>query len=311
MGKVFSIPLLVLVLVPLMLSQCSSPPRQQPSHPLLPDLESLKGWKAKSNPRTFEGEDLFVYINGGADIYNEYGFKGVLVQEYENGGIHFVTLEIFEMIDPGAAYGVYTFKIGAEGRKVPWGQEGLFEDYYLNFWQGKYVVTLTALDDAPETLQGLEEIAEAVDARIHEAAPKPRLACALPQEGLVENSVKYVRGSLGLFNAHPLFSDCVFGFTEAAKGDYREGYSLLAVLCRDAAGSGRMLEELKRRFSEDTDYNGYRARDDGFRVKASGDQAIFVESSGSFIILGMGNQDTSAAESAINELKRNLESFTL
>lgn len=294
-----------------MLSQCSSPSRQQPSHPLLPAAENLKGWRAKSDPRTFEGEDLFVYINGGADIYNEYGFKSVLVQEYEKGEKHTVILEVFAMNDPGAAYGVYTFKNGAKGRKVPWGQGGMFEDYYLNFWQGEYAVTLTALDDAPQTLQGLEEIAEAVDARLPEAAPKPGLADALPREGLIEPSVEYMRGSLGLFNALPLFADCVFGFTEAVKGDYREGYSLLAVLYSDAAASGRMLEELKQRFSESTDYNDYCSQEDGFQVKDRGDRAIFAESSGSYIILGIRNPNTSAAESSLNELKRNLESFAL
>ena len=43
---------------------------------LLPDPFILPGLQASGEPEVYEGDALFDLINGGADVYFEYGFGG-------------------------------------------------------------------------------------------------------------------------------------------------------------------------------------------------------------------------------------------
>ena len=65
-----------------------------------------------------------------------------------------------------AAYGMYAEKTGAAGVKMEIGQEAILEAYYLNFWKGIFLVTITGVDSAKETVEGLLGIARAVDATL-------------------------------------------------------------------------------------------------------------------------------------------------
>jgi len=58
---------------------------------------------------TFNGNSLWGYINGGADIYLEYGFKGLRVQEFTLDD-QVIKAEIYLMSDQESAFGIYSIK---------------------------------------------------------------------------------------------------------------------------------------------------------------------------------------------------------
>ena len=63
---------------------CSTAEVEAP-HPflgLLPQAGDAGSWKPEDEPQHVEGEDLFLLINGGAEIYHEYGFTQAAVQSY-------------------------------------------------------------------------------------------------------------------------------------------------------------------------------------------------------------------------------------
>ena len=63
---------------------------------------------AKFSPvRTFSGESLYGYIDGGADLYLEYGFTGVIITEFAwlKGKYK---IEIYKMKNPEAAFGIFS-----------------------------------------------------------------------------------------------------------------------------------------------------------------------------------------------------------
>ena len=196
---------------------------------LLPGDEAAPGWRMKGEPQSFAGQDLFTYIDGGADIYLEYGFREVLVQDYEGPAGKTISAEIFEMADPGAAFGMYTFKRSARGRPVGNGDRGQIEDYYLNLWKGRTLVTLTGFDSDPETLMGLEALARAADARLGGAVRTPRFLEALPVRDRIKPSLSYFRGPLGLNAVYPRISREVLGFEEGAAADYDTGLSVIVL----------------------------------------------------------------------------------
>ena len=203
--------------------------RQDSLSAYLPGDGAAPGWTKDGDPQEFAGEDLYTYIDGGAEIYQEYGFRRVVLQDYRNGSGKSVSLEIFEMETAEAAYGIFTFKRSGKGKSVPLGSGGELEDYYLNFWKGRFVATLTGFDETPATIDGLLAVAGAVDARIRERAGVPGLVTALPAEGLKPGSVKYLKGLLGLNNVYPFYTARGLGFRAAVKGDYDDGSCLIVM----------------------------------------------------------------------------------
>jgi hypothetical protein len=203
------------------------------------------GWSNDGPPQRYEGEGLYTYIDGGAEIYREYGFRQVIVQDYKDAGGRTISLEIFEMASPEAAFGMFTFKRSGQGKVLSLGSGGELEDYYLNFWKGPYLVTLTGFDAAPETLAGLQAVAAAIDAKIADRADPPALCGALPAEGLNKSSLKYLKGPLGLNNAYSFFTARGLGFAAAVKADYTDGSSLIILDYGTGAARAKAWPELQ------------------------------------------------------------------
>jgi hypothetical protein len=195
----------------------------------LPGDGAAPGWSRDGDPQEYVGEDLFSYIDGGAEIYREYGFRRVVLQDYKNASGRSVSLEIFEMETSAAAYGIFTFKRSGKGKTVPLGSDAELEDYYLNFWTGRFLVTLTGFDETAGTVDGILAVGGAVDAKIRDRADIPALVSALPSDGLKPASVKYLAGLLGLNNVYPFSTARGLDFREAVKGDYENGSTLIVM----------------------------------------------------------------------------------
>jgi hypothetical protein len=186
----------------------------------------VEGWIKHRSLRHYRGENLYEYINGGAEIYHEYGFVQVVTQDYANDSGKSISVEIYQMVSPTSAYGMYTFKTDSKGKKILVGSDAQLADYYMNFWQGSFLITLTGFDETEETQKGLLDIAKRVVSRLPAGGEKPRIVSCLPEEDLVNESYKYFVGFLGLRNSHPFFSLNIMGYEEGVKGDYAGGFSL-------------------------------------------------------------------------------------
>jgi len=186
---------------------------------LLPSAVDVKGWAPRGRPQVFRGEDLFLYIDGGAEIFHEYGFRQVITQDYANAAGKTVTLDIDEMASPEGAFGMYTFKTGAGGRGVPFGRDGRLEDYYLNFWKGPFLVTVVGPDASAESLEGVERVARAADARIAAGGERPALVAVLPKSWGAAGRTIYLKGPLALRNVYPFFGRDVLLFREGVASD--------------------------------------------------------------------------------------------
>jgi hypothetical protein len=196
---------------------------ENPLERLLPAAHLPGGWTREGDSQYFAGEDLYIYIDGGAEIYLEYGFSGVIVQDYKDDAGSRISLEIFEMQSPDAAYGMYTFKKGPHGRAVDLGDRGQWDDYYFNFCKGRYLATITSLDQAEAAQKGGLAIGRAVDALIGEPGTEPGLVARLPKENLRPHSIKYFRGRLGVSNSLPLLAKAAAGILDGALAETESG----------------------------------------------------------------------------------------
>jgi hypothetical protein len=149
------------------------------------------------------------------------------------------------MSSPASAYGMYTFKTNAKGKWTSIGSDAQLADYYMNFWKGPFLVTLTGFDETEKTRQGLLDIAQAVSSRMPGGGEKPRVVSLMPEDDLVAQSIKYFTGFLGLRNSHPFLSLNIMGYEEGIKGDYTGDFSLFLFRFDGEKGSRKAYQSIK------------------------------------------------------------------
>ena len=62
----------------------------------LPENNIVNGWIKSDKSRLFKKTALFNHINGGAELFHEFGFDELIVQNYQNG-FEEITIEIYQM----------------------------------------------------------------------------------------------------------------------------------------------------------------------------------------------------------------------
>jgi hypothetical protein len=184
----------------------------------LPLPRELGAWQIIDSTRTFDENSLFDLIDGGADIYLEYGFQQVISAAYENKEKLSIAVEIYEMINTTAAFGVYSMNIGTQGKNITMGNDGKLYSNYLMFWKNRFLVFLSTTDTTRETSDSMVMIANMIDQKLGPPGKKPSLVQYLPTDSLI--AVKYFSGMLGLSSLYIFDTQNIFGMKEGVSGDY-------------------------------------------------------------------------------------------
>ncbi len=264
----------------------------------------LKGWESVGTPQHMIGEDLFLLINGGAEIYYEYGFKQVIAQGFKNKNGKSFNLEIYEMQTPAAAYGIYTFKTGNEGKPLDVGNEGLLEDYYLNFWKGNVCVTVIGFDSEKETMDGIVEAAKMVAAKINAKGQKPALIHMLPEtykNQLKPNGVTYIKGNLALFNQYEFDTRNIFGLKQGVIGDYGD-FKLFVFQYSDTIECIKWLKNAAKLLQKNPRFKNVRTQDCGFTMIDEKGICFYIENYKRYIFILQGKKKEEA-KAIISEIR--------
>jgi hypothetical protein len=156
--------------------------------------------------RTFTETSLYGYINGGAELYLEYGFDTLVVTELVRNGSD-IKVEIYRMKDPEAAFGIFSVS-----RFRCNGGPGLTEHlcrsaYQLQFCKGPFYGSIINDTGTMEDQQTADEIATGILAGITEESFDPTLFFEEPPDDETMRGAVLVRGPLGLYNGIPELSD--------------------------------------------------------------------------------------------------------
>ena len=219
-------------------------PNQQDLFSLCPAQGDVSGWQPVDEPQLAEDQDLYLLINGGAEIFYEYGFERTLFQTYQGAQGNTINLEIYQMKNSAAAYGIYTFKTGNEGMSFDAGTEGWLESYYLNFWRGNFLVTVIGLEMDSSSIDGIKKIARAVDTKINAPSHYPPIITLLPEEKLLPNGITYLSGNLALFNQYLFATEDIFGLKDGVVGTYQD-YSIFLLQYPDRQKAKARFESAK------------------------------------------------------------------
>ncbi|MFC2163540.1 DUF6599 family protein [Acidobacteriota bacterium] len=285
-----------------------NPDEELPS--FLPQSGDVKDWSTNERFEEYKGEDLFFYINGGAEIYHEYGFERVIVQDYKSKTGKSASLEIYEMTDPSSAYGMYSFKSGGEGKELDLGHGGKLQDYYLNFWKGKYLVTITGFDEEEETIAGIQFLGKAADSRMTQTGPpeKPSLVQLLPEDGLKPQDVKYFQGNLGLFNSYPFTTKSIFKVKEAVKGTYNDGYDIYIFAYDNEEVSHQVFRAANQGLKKESRYKSLQSRGNSIELIDEKETHILIKPYKNYITIILGTPSFDSAAKITDNLQSYIDS---
>ncbi len=154
---------------------------------ILPD--ELNGWLKKEVIQIETPEELYDYIDGGAELYLSYGFTRAISCRYVKENEPDITAEVFEMKSPADAFGVYSQT--RERDEFEYGQGSYYVSGALFFWKGRYWVSISTAESTPEAEKCLKTVAKHIDNAITETGELPVILSLLPQEGLVPGGILY------------------------------------------------------------------------------------------------------------------------
>lgn len=226
-------------------------------------------------PAFYRPDNLYQYIDGGADIFLLYDFRLLVHQDFRNGDLE-LTADIYDMGTPEDAFGMYASERSTGYDFVPIGVEGYRSKGILNFLQDQYYVKLAGLGPGADPL--LDQLARALSERIGGSRGLPALLWKLPQENRVKHSEQYMRKDpMGHAFLAPAY------IVAYAWGPHET--KLVISVADDAAGAKARLQQLTKHFKESGEcVNAADLGEDGIRASNSFEGRVFARTQGRYVI---------------------------
>ena len=216
-----------------------------------PDCSLFTGWQQRGNARTFEGDNLFEYMDGNSEGYLVYGFvrmHGVTCTK----GDDTLVFDISEFADAESAWGMFLANRDIQKPIEPIGSGGQVVPRKATFAKDKYYVELAAEADRDHTAE-LKAMAGTVDAKIPGNTALPEPLAWFPKEGLAGGTAR-------------LAPESVLGIRALARGYVGQYGDAKAFVVTEASADAAKatLEKLRARFDGAAPA---KVADDAFTVK--------------------------------------------
>ena len=152
---------------------------------------------AEGESRIYKGDGLYEYINGGADIYFEYGFIRVWNRRVKYKEKTF-NISIYEMKSPDSAYGILTFSQHGGMKEAGGIPNGRISRGKLIFSKGRFFCMVQSESFDEDAKEELYYIGGKLRKLEDEDKSSVDMGKYLPGDGLLGLSEKYLVGSIGL-----------------------------------------------------------------------------------------------------------------
>lgn len=247
-------------------------------------------WKVDSTQNDYTPSTLPQFSPEKAAVYLEYGFVRLSTQALSIGAEQ-VQMELYEMIDSPAAYGVLSFFREPKSKPaMKIGREGELTANSLNFQKGKYYVRLTCIRGTNRCVAHLFELGQLISDQLPDSSTLPAVVTKLPNEERVPQSEVFLMGPKALDRFVSLQGKDPFGLNvgaEAAFARYAAGSESASVLLIDYPN-----QQLAKKFLE-AGYHEYSSQKPG--------HPIYFKRDGPLVTLVL---DTSSPEFATSLLEK-------
>lgn len=169
----------------------------------------LPGWKI-SDPDFYSAKELYGYINGGAELYLEYGFRQVSAQRCSRGD-HELQVDVYQMVSPEAAFGIWSILRGDCPKQLSGAGWSCLRPEQILFARGAYLVSVVPYDRASTTRAAAEKAAAALLKRIGGRDFNPSELFRSGPLSPGRKTLQFLHGPLALQNALPSWGDMLDG----------------------------------------------------------------------------------------------------
>lgn len=213
----------------------------------------------------YDGGSLWGYMNGGADIYLEYGFMTLRVEEFSSENEN-LKLELFKMEEPISAFGIYSIKTFKCNQSNVLTTPDCLNRYQYQIVYGDYYVQVINDSGSENAKKKMVELANTILKCLEAkeiALPVKYLTDSL---GFSINEIKMAEGRLGIQNSMMDLEDCFKGI---------ENYQVYYASTVKDGEKVKFYEiifdtpEMKSRFLENS-------RDKGFGLLGGNDTYILI-----------------------------------
>ena len=162
---------------------------------------------------SFDGSSLWGYMNGGADIYQEYGFEVLRVEEFSAEDEN-IKMELFRMYDPLSAFGIYSIKTFRCKESNVLASPDCLNSYQYQLVYGEYYLQLINESGSEKASQLMIDLAGTLLDKLEKAE------LHLPVQYLTDSlhfplqDIKMLKGALGIQNKASALTDYLMGMDE-------------------------------------------------------------------------------------------------
>ncbi len=167
-----------------------------------PDNDFCPGWLKDGKPLKFIQQDLYNYINGGSELFLEFGFEILHVQKYHKGKDE-LAVEAYRMKSPEAALGIYLMKCGKETPIPELTTRNTGDRYQFMILKGEYFILINNYTAKESFLVVMVELANRTIDTISERKTADFFSI-LPEKDLIKGSERLIRGPYSLQSIYTL-----------------------------------------------------------------------------------------------------------
>lgn len=217
-----------------------------------PEDGFVKGWKCQGTRLTFGPDRLFSHIDGGAELFLEFGFEDLQLQKYRRGDAE-IAVEAYRMENPTSALGIYLLQCGQESPIEGIAARNSGDRYQMLMIRGGTFVVINNFSGDRQLLPVMIELASRVLASLApfsetEAGPVLDL---LPRTDQIPGTQRIIRGPYSLQSIYTfgdgdvlLLDGKIFGAAADYRKDNGSVHSRIVVRYPDETKSGAAFRHL-------------------------------------------------------------------
>jgi hypothetical protein len=129
-------------------------------------LASASGWTRKADVRVFPANNLWQYMDGGADKFVAAGVQETATADYRYQNKFDAVAEVYSFASTGGPGAMMDSEPAAGSQAIQLGDAGRLFAQTVEFRRGPYLVRVIAYDETPETKTALAELGKAINSGI-------------------------------------------------------------------------------------------------------------------------------------------------
>jgi|Deesub1362B_J571_1020462.scaffolds.fasta_scaffold01314_7 hypothetical protein len=152
----------ILLVAGVLLAGCSKPVEER----ILPAPGSIPGLEGRGKAKVYGKEDLWEYMDGGAEHYLKKGFVRLFTRNYRLPGDVRLTVDIFELEKPEYASELFQEEGPADSLEVGIGEGSILLQGSLVFYRNRFLVRVTSVEESQKFERVLSDLGAIIDRNI-------------------------------------------------------------------------------------------------------------------------------------------------